>query len=100
MSYRPELFGVKTYVDEGSQKGIDTLNAGGVSALPNGEHESYKSSPSSVRRREQALPITNNGHPEGRDRKSIPAPGVFLTPSDSSNNGDRHVHQRARIQPM
>lgn len=103
MSYRPELFGVKTYVDEGSQKGIDTLNAGGASALPNGEspnHESYRSSPSSVRRREQALPITNEGHPEGRDRKSIPAPGVFLTPSDSSNNGDRPVHQRARIQPM
>lgn len=103
MSYRPELFGVKTYVDEGSQKGIDTLNSGGVSALPNGEspeHESYRSSPSSVRRREQALPVTNEGHPEGRDRKSISAPGVFLTPSDSSNNGDRPVHQRARIQPM
>ena len=101
MSYRPELFGISTYVDEGSQKGIDTMG-GGASALPNGENpnnEAYRSSPASVRRRERALPITQ-GHPEGRDRKSISAPGAFLMPSDSSNNGDRPVHQRARIQPM
>lgn len=101
MSYRPEIFGIKTYVDESSQKGIDNLNAGAMSALPNGENPNdspYRSSPAHTRRRERALPLPT-GHPEGRDKKSLPAPGAFLMPSDSSNNGDKPVHQRARTQP-